>query len=126
MENLQGVPGEHEQPSPDLPSTPTQTVDHTGRVPTTQQNIPGVDMDAIATWLRTGQPTGPWTPLVNDCNTWASRALSGSTPHDLYGMGEAAILPPDASAFQLQQYNIIRNVVIYSNGTIHAPGVLSK
>ena len=81
MGNQRGVPGENGQTSPDMPGASTQVVDHTGRVPANQQNIPGVDMDALASYMKPGTPTGPWIPGVNDCNTYVKNAIQKSTPH---------------------------------------------
>jgi len=52
----------------------------------------------------------PWIPVVNDCNTWASQAIYNSTPHDLttvmYGV----------------PITYATGVVVYADGSVHAPG----
>lgn len=80
MGNMQGVPGENGQTSPDLPLSPTQVVDHTGRVPQTTIVIDGVDRQALSEWLQPGRQTGPWVPFCNDCNTFVRDVIENSQP----------------------------------------------
>ena len=103
MGNAQGVPGENGQNSPDLPYSSTMVVDHTGRLSQSQRNVSGVDMDALASYLQPGLKTGPWIPLVNDCNTYVNKAIINSTPHY---QGRPASSNP---------------VVVYADGTVRAP-----
>lgn len=109
MGNMNGVPGENGQTSPDLPFSPTQVVDQTGRVPTSTQTYTGVDQGAISTYLTVGTATGAWVPGLNDCNTYAQGAIYNSTPHDVYvaGPGYSYCYP---------------NSVVYADGSIHSPG----
>ena len=70
------IPG---QGSPDLPFTPTQTVDHTG-----QSNEPGskctevpdVNESCVDNKIKPGQPEGSWMPL-NTCEDFTMRSLMG-------------------------------------------------
>jgi len=105
MGNDKGVPGEHGQTSPDLPGSPTQIVDHKGRVPEVSKRVDWVDVDTLKKWLAPGRKTGPWIPLVNDCNVTVNNAVEASTPQDRFG--------PEGT--------ILKNVVIYPDGSFHTP-----
>jgi RHS repeat-associated protein len=105
MGNDKGVPGEGGQTSPDLPGAPTQIVDHKGRVPEVTKRVDWVDVDTLKQWMSPGRKTGPWIPLVNDCNVTVNKAVDASTPQDRFG--------PEGT--------ILKNVVMYPDGSFHSP-----
>lgn len=127
MGNLHGVPGDNGQTSSDVPGAPTQLVSHGKRTACKTKRIPGVDMDALRTYLKPGQRTGPWIPFCNDCNTWVRDTINNATPHNVYGMGGAALpkffvngtgyLSPGMPALAPLQ-----NVVRLSDGSFRSPG----
>jgi RHS repeat-associated protein len=133
MGNQHGAPGDGGQSSPDLPYSSTQVVDHRGRMPITREHVPGVDPRALDTYLRIGQSTGPWVPLVNDCNTWARNAIGRSIPRDYREPPDAwlernfANLPPNLQEpLLILLSRVRRNVVRYADGTYHSPWTLSR
>jgi len=115
MGNLRGVPGENGQRCPDMPLSPTQIVDHTGRQARHHREIHGVDIDALESWLHPGRPTGPWTPVINDCNSTLSNIIELSTPHSMGGPSfgdsilgrEALPMPP-----MLPSTPVLKNMVV--------------
>ena len=128
MGNKVGIPGENGQTSPDLPFSPTYVRSHDGRQPETWHQVSGVDLRALNTWMKEGRPTGPWTPLVNDCNTYVGQSIRESTPHDVRIQDLSRSLPghrelPLVLPSRLPHLN---NVVRYSDGTYHPPGALSR
>jgi RHS repeat-associated protein len=110
------IPDKKGNSSPDKPLDPTMVVDEHGDKPTSTQTFTNVDKGAISSYLQVGQPTGPWIPGGNDCNTWAKNAISQSTPHDItYTPAGAPDLVPSTRVVQ-------HNVVVYSDGSVHQPG----
>ena len=101
-------------PQSELPLIPMKVVDHTGQIPTARHRFSGVDRAAIATYMKPGQKLGPWMPLVNDCIGWAWKAIYNSRPHDIY----SNLGPPGKMTSVLRH----KNVVVYADGSIHAPG----
>ncbi|MGA2436476.1 MAG: RHS repeat-associated core domain-containing protein, partial [Bryobacteraceae bacterium] len=100
------IPDAKGESSPDKPGDPTQVVNHQGEAPTSTTTFTNVDKGAINSYLQVGQPTGPWIPEVNDCNTWADNAIASSTPHDTMKVGNS----------------VQHNIVVYADGSIHQPG----
>jgi hypothetical protein len=91
-------------------------VDDHGDKPTSTQTFTNVDRAAINSYLQVGQPTGPWIPGVNDCNTWARNAVNQSTPHDItYTPAGPPDLVPSTRVVQ-------HDVVVYADGSVHQPG----
>lgn len=119
MGNRRGVPGENGQSSPDMPFSPTYTVDHRGRRPEVIREVQGVDLPTLKTWLEVGQPLGPWTPLLNDCNTFAERAVRESTPHTVIPQSLRRAIPgADALQIPLSPSGpTLQNVVRRADGT---------
>lgn len=124
MGNQRGVPGENGQKSPDLPFSPTRVVNHSGRFFEHSRLIHGVDSAAFKEWTRLGQATGPWTPLLNDCNVFVRDVVKNSTPHTVYFDQMQRAFPPHAvgpgRAFPLPvPPSPLQNVVRYPDGSYH-------
>jgi RHS repeat-associated protein len=98
------IPDKNGESSPDKPGAPTQLVDESGDKPTTTHTFTNVDKGAIDSYLTPGKATGPWIPMMNDCNTWAENAIGQSTPHDAYDRNSDTM---------------VHNAVVYSDGSIH-------
>ena len=98
-------------PQSDYPGVQTQVVNHAGQVPDSSAAFSNIDAAALNTYIRVGTPTGPWIPGANDCNTWANSAINNSTPHNIT-VGIYGVPVPVGT-----------NVVVYSDGTVHTPGV---
>lgn len=124
MGNLRGVPGENGQTSPDLPFSPTQVVNHHGRDYQHSRFVRGLDSGALKAWTEEGRRTGPWTPVLNDCNTFVHRAIKNSTPQDVFFPSIQDALPGGFDG-RRDPFNMppapppLRNVVIYPDGTYH-------
>jgi hypothetical protein len=68
----------------------------------------GTSFDEVEAWvLRT--PTGRWIPGINDCNTYAKKAIVNSTPHDVVSFADGPYSPI-----------VYPNSVRYQNGSIHS------
>ena len=77
-----GVPGLAK--SPDLPGTPTAINDHAGQSELADarcEKLPDdVDPACVERELELGTKTGPWLPVINDCQTVAARVIATCTP----------------------------------------------
>jgi hypothetical protein len=118
MGNQQGVPGENGQTSPDLPFSPTQVVDHTGRTPSTTQTYTGLDPTTVDLYLQQGQPTGPWIPKVNDCNTWTEKVIDNSTPK-VRGVDYSDTIEGEFPHQDFSGLPADKKTVIYPDGSVH-------
>jgi hypothetical protein len=65
-----GVPGANRQSSPDIPYTKTCIVDHRNEPSRDCKYLSGIDPQCVRSETPFGKPTGPWIPLINDCNTF--------------------------------------------------------
>jgi len=84
-----GVPGVDGDRG-DLPYSATQVTDHTGQaanenstcVPAAEWNPDwdNVDRDCVEQLSTVGTPTGPWTPLLNDCHDWVENTMNECDP----------------------------------------------
>ena len=67
------------QTSSDLPYSATFVADHSKEPADKMFPQHGVDVKCLRSYMVCGTPTGPWTPLLNDCNTFVASALENST-----------------------------------------------
>ena len=124
MGNMRGVPGENGQTSPDMPFSPTQVVNHHGRKFQKSQFVHGLDSGALKAWTQEGRRTGPWTPLLNDCNSYVRETIKNSTPRDVIFHSVQDALPGgfegSRDPFKMPAAPApLRNVVIFPDGTYH-------
>jgi RHS repeat-associated protein len=80
MGNAQGVPGQNGQTAPDCCYSSTFVNDHSSEPFSSPQICPQADPDRVRRQLEFGRPTGPWTPLCNDCNTFVRDVIRNASP----------------------------------------------
>jgi hypothetical protein len=66
-----------------------------------------IPLDCYLSWM------SPKDPGVNHCNIWARNVIMQSTPHNILSGFDPTGAPPQV---------LYRNVVVYSDGSIHSPG----
>lgn len=73
--NKVGVPGAGGQSYPDWPLSKTYLRDHSNEIARSCRPLTNVDPYCVLGRTPYGRYEGRWFPLVNDCNTFASRTL---------------------------------------------------
>ena len=92
----------------------TYVVDHTGQVAQSSTTYTNVDQAAAMSYLQPGQRVGNWIPGLSDCNTWVNNVVTNSTPHD--------IVRYEYTPYVGYRSTVMKNVVVYSDGSIRRPG----